>query len=68
MLVSFGAFSAPPLILQTKGYTITPQFLQALPHVMSIVVLVLVIVSSGIGRSRLRAPAILGVPYVREER
>ena len=62
----FGAFSALPLILQAKGYTITPQLFQALPYVMTIVVLV--IVSSGIGRRRLGAPASLGVPYVREER
>jgi simple sugar transport system permease protein len=62
----FGAFSALPLILQTKGYTITPQLFQALPYVLTIVVLV--IVSSGIGRRRLGAPASLGVPYVREER
>ena len=62
----FGAFSALPLILQAKGYTITPQFFQALPYVMTIVVLV--IVSSGVGRRRLGAPASLGVPYVREER
>ena len=62
----FGAFSALPLILQAKGYTITPQLFQALPYVMTIVVLV--VVSSGIGRRRLGAPASLGVPYVREER
>lgn len=62
----FGAFSALPLILQAKGYGIAPQLFQALPYVMTIVVLV--IVSSGIGRRRLGAPASLGIPYVREER
>jgi simple sugar transport system permease protein len=62
----FGAFSALPLILQAKGYTITPQLFQALPYIMTIVVLV--IVSSGIGKRRLGAPASLGIPYVREER
>ena len=46
--------------------TIAPQFFQALPYVMTIVVLVLV--SSGLGERRLGAPASLGVPYVREER
>lgn len=62
----FGAFSALPLTLQARGVTITPQLFQALPYVMTIVVLVLV--SSGIGKRRLGAPGSLGVPYVREER
>ncbi|HJU48455.1 MAG TPA: ABC transporter permease [Gaiellaceae bacterium] len=62
----FGAFSALPFTLQARGVTITPQLFQALPYVMTIVVLVLV--SSGIGRRRLGAPASLGQPYVREER
>ena len=62
----FGAFSALPFTLQARGVTIAPQFFQALPYVMTIVVLV--IVSSGLGRRRLGAPASLGVPYVREER
>jgi simple sugar transport system permease protein len=62
----FGAFSALPLTLQARGVTITPQLFQALPYVMTIVVLV--IVSSGFGKRRLGAPASLGTPYVREER
>ena len=62
----FGAFSALPLTLQARGVTITPQLFEALPYVMTIVVLV--IVSSGVGRRRLGAPAGLGVPYDREER
>jgi simple sugar transport system permease protein len=62
----FGAFSALPFTLQARGVTITPQLFQALPYLMTIVVLV--IVSSGLGRRRLGAPASLGVPYVREER
>ena len=62
----FGALSALPFTLQARGVTVTPQLFQALPYVMTIVVLVLV--SSGIGRRRLGAPASLGVPYVREER
>ena len=44
----------------------TPEFLNALPYVMT--VLVLVVVSSGLARRRLGAPAALGIPYVREER
>ena len=62
----FGAFSALPLILQARGVTVTPQVFQALPYVMTIVVLVLV--SSRGARRRLGAPAALGTPYVREER
>ena len=61
----FGALSALPLILQARGVTITPQLFQALPYVMTIVVLVLV--STGTARRRLGAPAALGTPYVREE-
>ncbi len=63
---AFGAFSALPLILQARGVTITPQLFQALPYVMTVVVLVLV--STGTARRRLGAPAALGVPYIREER
>ena len=45
----------------------TPEFLQALPYVMTIVVLVLV--STGLARSAGSArPRHSGVPYVREER
>jgi simple sugar transport system permease protein len=62
----FGALSALPLTLQARGVTIAPQFFQALPYVMTIVVLVLV--STGLGKRRLGAPAALGTPYVREER
>jgi simple sugar transport system permease protein len=62
----FGAFSALPANLQARGVTIAPEFFQALPYVMTVVVLVLV--SSGGARRRLGAPAALGVPYVREER
>ncbi len=62
----FGGLSALPLILQARGVTIAPQLFQALPYVMTIVVLVLV--STGTARRRLGAPAALGIPYVREER
>jgi len=65
----FGAFSALPLTLQARGISVIPlqpQVLEALPYVMTI--LVLVLVSSGIGKRRLGAPAALGIPYVREER
>ena len=62
----FGGLSALPLILQARGVTIAPQLFQALPYVMT--VLVLVLVSTGTARRRLGAPAALGIPYVREER
>jgi general nucleoside transport system permease protein len=61
----FGAFSALPFTLQARGVTIAPELFQALPYVMT--VLVLVVVSTGLARRRLGAPAALGLPYVREE-
>jgi general nucleoside transport system permease protein len=62
----FGGLSALPFALQARGVTIAPEFLQSLPYVMTVVVLV--IVSAGLAKRRLGAPAALGVPYVREER
>jgi general nucleoside transport system permease protein len=62
----FGGLSALPFALQAHDVNVTPEFLQALPYVMTIVVLVLV--SSAFARRRLGAPAALGVPYAREER
>ena len=62
----FGAFSALPFTLQARGVTIAPELFQALPYVMTVVVLV--VVSTGLAKRRLGAPAALGRPYVREER
>ena len=64
----FGAFSGIPFTFQARGIltSIPPELFQALPYVMTIVVLVLV--SSAGARRRLGAPAALGTPYVREER
>jgi ABC-type uncharacterized transport system permease subunit len=63
----FGGLSGGlPSALQAHGYKVTPEFLNALPYLMTIAVLVLV--STGLARRRLGAPAALGVPYVREER
>jgi general nucleoside transport system permease protein len=64
----FGAFSGIPFTFQGRGILngIPPELFQALPYVMTIVVLVLV--SSAGARRRLGAPAALGTPYVREER
>jgi general nucleoside transport system permease protein len=63
----FGGLSGGlPSALQAHGYRIKPEFLNALPYVMTVVVLVLV--STALARRRLGAPAALGVAYVREER
>ena len=62
----FGGLSALPFALQAHDVTITPELLYSLPYVMTIVVLV--VVSTGLAKRRLGAPAALGVPYVREER
>ena len=63
----FGALTVLPPILQAKEHvTLAPELLEALPYVMTIVVLALV--SSGVAKRRLGAPAALGLPYVREER
>jgi general nucleoside transport system permease protein len=62
----FGAFSGLPFTLQSRGVTIVPELFQALPYVMT--VLVLVIVSSAGARRHLGAPSALGIPHVREER
>jgi simple sugar transport system permease protein len=62
----FGGLSGGlPSALQAHGYTVKPEFLNALPYLMTI--LVLVLVSTGLARQRLGAPAALGIPYVREE-
>jgi ABC-type uncharacterized transport system permease subunit len=63
----FGGLSGGlPSALQAHGYKIKPEFLNALPYVMTVVVLVLV--STGLARRRIGAPAALGIAYVREER
>jgi ABC-type uncharacterized transport system permease subunit len=63
----FGGLSGGlPSALQAHAYKIKPEFLNALPYVMTVVVLV--VVSTGLARRRLGAPAALGIPYVREER
>ncbi len=63
----FGALQALPLTLQAREVTILPvEAYEALPYVMTIVVLVLV--STRGARRRLGAPAALGIPFDREER
>ena len=64
----FGALQALAPQLQARNISLGPTVLwtNALPYVMTIVVLV--VVSSGTARSRLGAPAALGNAYAREER
>jgi len=64
----FGALQALPSQLQARDISLGPTVLwsNALPYVMTIVVLVFV--SSGLAKRRLGAPAALGTPYVREQR
>jgi ABC-type uncharacterized transport system permease subunit len=69
----FGALSGGlPAAIQAHNYTAIPtffkttEFLNALPYLTTVVVLVLI--ASGWAKRRLGAPAALGVPYVREER
>ena len=69
----FGGLSGGlPSALQAGNYTAipvffrTPEFLNALPYLTTIVVLVMI--ATGWAKRRVGAPAALGVPYVREER
>jgi len=62
----FGGLSALPFALQAHDVNVKPEILQSLPYTMTIVVLVLV--STGLAKRRLGAPAALGRPYAREER
>jgi simple sugar transport system permease protein len=64
----FGALQALAPELQARNIQLGPTVLwtNALPYVMTIVVLV--VVSTSGARRRLGAPAALGSPYVREER
>ena len=69
----FGGLSGGlPSAIQAHNYKAIPaffkttEFLNSLPYLMTVIVLVLV--STGLARRRLGAPAALGIPYVREER
>jgi general nucleoside transport system permease protein len=64
----FGGFQSIPFTFQAREVLsgVPPEAFQALPYVMTVVVLV--VVSTGLARRRLGAPAALGRPYVREER
>ena len=62
----FGGLSSLRYTLQARGVDVPQVFLDSLPYVMTIVVLV--VVSNTAARRRLGAPASLGIPYEREER
>ena len=62
----FGGLSSLRFTLQARGIDIPTAFLDALPYLMTIIVLV--VVSNSAARRRLGAPAALGRPYEREER
>lgn len=62
----FGALQSLGTTLKARNFHISGDLLDALPFIMTIVVLVLV--SSRFAHKRLGAPAALGVPYEREER
>ena len=63
----FGGVNAVQFRLQAAGTTIPAAFLNMLPYVFTILVLVLITWWEGM-RKRVGAPAALGLPYNREER
>jgi simple sugar transport system permease protein len=63
----FGGVNAVQFRLQAAGTTIPPAFLNMLPYIFTIVVLVLISLVEDFGK-RVGAPASLGQPYWREER
>lgn len=62
----FGGVQAGQFQLQTVGVGISPFFLNMLPYLFTVVVLV--IASGDLARKRIGAPAALGRPFIREER
>jgi simple sugar transport system permease protein len=62
----FGGVQAGQFQLQTVGVGISPFFLNMLPYLFTVIVLV--IASGDFARKRIGAPAALGRPFLREER
>ena len=62
----FGGVQAGQFQLQTVGVGISSFFLNMLPYIFTIIVLV--IASGDLARKRIGAPAALGRPFIREER
>ena len=65
--ILFGGINAVQFRMQAAGTTIPAGFLNMLPYIITIVVLVLITWWEGF-RKRVGAPAALGLPYAREER
>lgn len=63
----FGGVTAVQFRLQAAGTTLPAAFLNMMPYIFTIVVLVIITLWETISR-RVGAPAALGVPYVREEK
>ncbi len=63
----FGGVNAIQFRLQAAGTTIPAAFLNMLPYLFTIIVLVFITMWEGF-RKRVGAPAALGLPYMREER
>jgi len=61
----FGGIDALGFHLQVSGVTVSPFFLNMLPYLFTILVLVFVMIRQ---HGRLTAPGALGLPYDREER
>lgn len=62
----FGGVDALGFRIQTKGIAISPFFLQMLPYICTI--LVLILITRETKNHRISTPGALGVPYDREER
>jgi ABC-type uncharacterized transport system permease subunit len=63
----FGGINAIQLRMQAAGTTIPASFLNMMPYIFTIIVLVVITWWEAV-RKRLGAPAALGLPFVREER
>lgn len=65
--ILFGGINAIQFRMQAAGTTMPAAFLNMLPYIFTIVVLVAITMRESVGK-RVGMPAALGVPYVREER
>ena len=63
----FGGINAIQFRMQAMGTTIPPAFLNMLPYIVTILVLVLITWRESRGK-RTGAPTALGLPYIREEK
>jgi len=65
--VLFGGINAVQFRMQAAGTTIPAAFLNMMPYLFTVAVLIVITWWEAI-RKRVGAPAALGVPYMREER